>query len=126
MADYQNLNADAIYAAMVWLRNYAESSEGRAEYNALLEEKAKRVSFFREVLSGAPVVVHLRPVFEMTDALKEEIYPDEPDSVEFGIELARTLIWGPPGFASTLLDQKDPQDDQMTVAVSRFIADRAN
>ncbi len=126
MADNQDLNADAIYAAMVWLRNYAESSEGQAEYNALLDEKAEKVDFFRELLEGLSRrggVVHLRPVFELTDALKEEIYPIEPVSVEVGIELARTLIWGPPGLASILL--KDPQDP-MTVAVSRFIADRAN
>ena len=121
--DLQNLNADAIYAAMVWLRNYSESSEGQAEYNALMEQKAEKANFLRSL---SPSGVNLRPVFKITDAFKEDIYPGEPDSVEVGFELARTIIWGPSGCASALLDQKVEKTTPITVAVSRFISDQAN
>jgi len=37
MNDNQALNADAIYAAMAWLRDYADSPEGQKEFRACLE-----------------------------------------------------------------------------------------
>ena len=122
----QLLNADAIYAAMAWLRDYAESEEGQAAFRDLLEEKAEKVDFLRsfgEAADGA--TVHLRPVFEVPAAIKEEIYPGEPRSVDTGIELARGIIWGPPGCASHMLKDADLEDPMMA-ALSRYVADRAN
>jgi hypothetical protein len=47
--------------------------------------------------------VHIRPVFELTDDDKEDIYPDEPDSVDVGVELARTVLFCPPAYAVALM-----------------------
>ncbi len=64
-------------------------------------------------------------VIEVLDAKKEEIYPGEPDSIDAGIELARSVLWGPPGCASDLLKDADLEDPMMA-ALSWFVADRAN
>ena len=62
---------------------------------------------------------------EVPAAIKEEIYPGEPRSVDTGIELARGIIWGPPGGASHMLKDADLTDPMMA-ALSRYVADRAN
>lgn len=126
MGDNQNLNPAAIYAAMAFLREYAESPEGRAEYRDLLERKAEKVDVLRSITQGTEGVVHLRPVFDISDELIEEIYPGEADSVKAGIELGRTVIWGPPGAAGALLHSGCLEHDPMGAALSRFISDRAN
>ncbi len=122
----EKLNADAVYAALAWLREYAESSEGQAEYRDLLERKGEKVGVFRAMVKGTGAVVHIRPVFNIADELIEEIYPGEPDSVRAGIELGRTVIWGPPAAAGALLQSMCPEHDPIAIALSRFIADRAN
>ena len=120
------LNADAIYAAMVAIRDYVESPEGQAAYRALLEEKSEKVDFMRSlVASDTDTRVHIRPVFDLTDDRKQEIYPDEPDSVDVGVELARTILFGSSGLVETLIAGQKNQDDPIVVAVCRFIADRA-
>lgn len=122
----QPLNADAIYAAMVYLRDYSESEEGQADYRELLERKGTKANAIRslgEVL-GADTI-HIRPKFDLSGTLKEEIYPGDPDSVDAGIELGRGIIWGPPGFASAMLVDADLTDPMMA-ALSRYVADRAN
>ncbi len=40
MDNDQPLNADAIYAAVAWLRDYEESEEGQAALHALSEDGA--------------------------------------------------------------------------------------
>lgn len=127
--DGQQLNADAIYVAMVWLRDLAESPEGQAAFRTVLdvlEEEAPSADALRsigEALGGA--TVHLQPVFEVPDDTKEEIYPGEPDSVDAGIDLARRILWGPPNFASDMLKDADLKDP-IIAALSRFVAERAN
>ena len=126
MNDDRPLNADAIYAAMVWLRDYAESPEGQAAVNAVFDEKAEKVDSLRALGKRLEASsVDLRPVFEVTDTLKDEIYPGEPDSVEMGIEFARFMIWGTPNIAEIMLNRGDPKDP-ISRAISRFVADRAN
>ena len=123
--DDQQLNADAIYAAMTYLRDYAESHEGQAAFRGLLDEKAAKLDAFRSMFEGLNATVYPRPVFEILDATKEEIYPGETDSIDAGIELARSMIWGPPDFASMMLKDAD-LNDPMIAALSRYVADRAN
>lgn len=124
--DLETLNHDAIYAAMVFLREYAESPEGLADYRDLLERKAGKADFFDSLVEGTGVVVYKRPTFNLSDEKIEEIYSDEPASVRVGIEVGRTVIWGAPGVASVLLQSKDSEHDPIAIALSRFIADRAN
>ena len=131
MDDDQNLNADAIYAAMAWLRDYAESPEWQAAFRDLLEEKSAKAEALRAMghairrAVGERASVYLRPVFDISDATKEEIYPGELESVDAGLELARWVLWGAPGFASEKLKDADLNDPSLA-ALSRFISDRAN
>ena len=122
----EKLNPEAIYAAMVFLREYADSPQGQQAFNDLLEKKESKVSALRSLMTGTRGVLHIRPVFQISDDTIEEIYPGEPDSVTAGIELGRTVIWGPPGAAGALLQPKCPEHDPINVALSRFISDRAN
>ena len=122
----QPLIADAIYAAMAHLRDYAESPEGQEAFRALLDEKAAKADFLRSLGKDmGATTVHLRPAFKVSNSLKEEIYPGESVSVDAGIELARGIIWGPPGFASAMLVDAD-LNDPMMAALSRYVAERAN
>ena len=84
MTANQSLNTAAIYAAMVYLRDYSESPEGQAALRHLLDEKAAKVDAFRSMFQGLNATVYPRPVFEVPNATKEEIYPGEPDSVDAG------------------------------------------
>ena len=96
------LTADAIYAAMVYLRDYAESPEGQAAMRALFDEKSAKLDAFRSMFEGFNATVYPRPVFELSDDTKEEIYPGEVESVDASIELARSMLWGPSSFASII------------------------
>ena len=69
----EKLNPDAIYAAMAWLRDYAESPEGQAEYRLLLERKAEKAGVLRSMFEGTGAVVHLRPVFDISDELMDRL-----------------------------------------------------
>ena len=124
-ADSEHLNADAIYAAMAWLREYAESPEGKAAYRELLDQNAEKASVLRSMLTAPGVVAYLRPVFDVSDKLIEDIYPGEADSVTVGIELGRTIIWGPPDAAAAYLEML-PGHEPAGIALSRFVAGRAN
>lgn len=126
MDDTQHLNADAIYAAMVFLREYADSPQGQQAFNDLLEKKEAKVNFLRSLMTAPEAVLHIRPVFQISDDTIEEIYPGESNSVKTGIELGRSVIWGPPGAAGALLQSRCPEHDPAAQALSRFIADRAN
>ena len=123
MTDISKLNADAIYAAMVAIRDEVESPEGQAAFRALLEDKAEKVDFLRGLTSGMGTSVHIRPIFHLTQDQKENIYPNESVSVDAGVELARTILFGSAKVGELLISGN--QDDPITVAVRRFVADRA-
>ena len=117
-------NADAIYAALVHLRDYAESDEGQAAVREVMDRRAAKVDFFRSLFRDAPVDgrLYIMPKFEYGPKLCEEIYVGEQESVEFGLELARRLIWGPAAFIEDYAQSEGPPGE----ATRRFIADRAN
>ena len=91
------LNADAIYAGMAWLRDYAESPEGQKAVSALFEQKSDKVDSLRSITpKEVPAAnLYIRPVFDFSDETIEEIYPGESVSVECGIELGRSVICRP-------------------------------
>ncbi len=123
----EKLNPDAIYAAMVFLREYAESPEGQKAFSALLEQKTDKVDFFRSMIKEtAGVHCHIKPVFDISDETIEEIYPGESVSVECGIELGRSVIWGPLAFATAILQGTSSDGAPIREALRRFIAGRAN
>ncbi len=127
MDDDRNLNPDAIYAAMAWLRDYAESPEGQKAVSALFEQKSDMVDSLRSIVKDAASAnLYITPVFDFSDETIEEIYPGESVSVEYGIELGRSVIWGSPNIATAILQGTDSEDAPMRQALSRFIADRAN
>ena len=103
-----------------------ESPEGQAAYRALLDEKSQKVDFLRSLAAGHDARVHIRPVFELTEDQKQDIYPDELDSVDVGVELARTVLFCPPAYAAALMSDHQNQDDPIVVAMRRFMADRAH
>ena len=124
---HRNLNPDAIYAAMAWLREYVESPQGQATYRELLDRKTEKVDALRSLFEGTVAAVHIRPSFSIPDELVEEIYPGEPDSVKAGLELGHSVIWGPPGAAGALLQSTFYEHNSAAaIALGRFIADRAN
>ena len=126
MEDNQSLNPDAIYAGMAWLREHAESFVGRRSVSILLEKKQAKVNALRALANEVGGDCHIRPVFEVSDEMIEEIFPGESVSVECGIELGRSAIWGPPAFATAILQGTHSEDAPIREAMRRFIADRAN
>lgn len=140
MNDNQNLNPDAIYAAMAWLREYAESPEGQEKFRAHLDERDAKPNALHDMLKEAAEEAggdyFSLPKVDVSNELKEKIYPGEPISVEVGIGFARNVIWGSPNFAtailqgaySRLLEATPTLDDPDPIreAMRRFIADRAN
>ena len=130
----EKLNADAIYAGMVWLREYAESPQGQQKFRTILENPNVNNDWLKEVAGKAGGSFFSLPKIDVSDELKEEIYPGEPISVEVGIGFARNVLWGSPNFAIAILQkscsefvQRAPPDDEaIRIAMSRFIADRAN
>ncbi len=123
----EDLNADAIYAAFIYLRDYAERDEGEAAFREVMDRRSGKVDFFRslvkdasEGLEDANVRVHFIPKFEFTPELCEEIFPGE--GVEVGLYLAPKLIWGSPAMAESLAQSHGPPGE----AVRRFLTDRAH
>ena len=117
------LNADAIYAAMAEIRDEVESPGGQAAYRALLNDKSHKVDFFHSLARDTGAHVYIRPVFKLTEEQKDDIFPGDPVSVDVGVELARTILFGPSGIVDALLsgDHQDP----VYIAVHRFLSDRA-
>ena len=130
MNDNQNLNPDAIYAAMAWLREYVESPQGQEEFKAHLDKRDARPNelhaWIKKVASEAGGTFHAIPKVHLSYQQTEEIYPGEPISVEVGIGFARNLIWGSPNFSTSILQGTDSEGAPIREALSRFIADRAN
>ena len=107
MADNEQLNPDAIYAAMAWLREYAESPQGQEKFRAHLEERDAEPNELDDMLKRAAQEAggsyFSLPKIDVSDELKEEIYPGEPISVEVGIGFACNVIWGSPHFATAII-----------------------
>ena len=124
MDNNQNLNADAIYAAMAWLREYAESSEGRQDLTKFLEEHETENSAYQEMAKTTEYGAHLMPPpLSISNDGIEEIYPGEHESVLLGLKVAHNVIFGPAFYTNEML--QDP-NNPAAQALSRFIADRAN
>jgi len=122
MDDNQALNPDAIYAAMAWLREYAESPEGLEEYRRL-EERRKAAIYEHELTEGdTPLAI---PYLRLLATTIEGIYPGEAESIHIGIDLADAALRETPDQVVMRMQDMGP-DDPRVVALSRFIADRAN
>ena len=126
MAQNEHLNPDAIYAAMAWLREYAESPQGLQDLAKFLDEHEAENSAFQEIAERTEYRhgAHLMPPpLSISKDGIEEIYPGEPESVLLGLRIARNVIFGPAFYANEMLQNPDNPAVQ---ALSRFIADRAN
>ena len=80
-ADNNVLNPDAIYAGLVYMRDYAESDEADA-----MQRHADALS--------ATSAIRQVPRFNFGPELFEEIYPGERTSVEVGLELRVAVAIG--------------------------------
>lgn len=116
-----DLNADAIYAALVYLRNYAKSEKGEQDFRHLLDDKSETLNQMREMVPEGSTFKPI-PKVNATPEFCETIYPGEPLSVETGMEAGRHVVYGPAGVAAALALDKGPIGE----AVRRFIADDAN
>jgi hypothetical protein len=110
------LNADAIYAALIWTRDFFESPRGKETAARLINT----VSWPPEVLRKIKPIPRLY-IEEFSDERFEDIYPGERTSVEYGLTLAPLLIFAPER-VSSLTEDKGPAGQ----AVRRFIAHRAH
>ena len=86
----RELNADAVYTGMVWMREFCDE-EASFEHIERLVEKAKLEASCNGTLDGYAIK------FEYLDELLDWIYAGEPDSVETGLEMARCIMFGPSG-----------------------------
>ena len=122
MDDNQALSPDAIYAGMAWLREYAESPEGQEEYRRL-EERRKAAIYEHELTEGdTPLAI---PYLCLPATTIEGIYPGETESVHIGIDLADSALRENPDQVVMRMQNMGAYDPRV-VALSRFIADRAN
>lgn len=122
MGDNQDLNPDAIYAAMVWLREYLGSRKGKAAYMELLRRRNAAIDEYE--LTGGNTLLSI-PFIPLTKTMIESIYPGEAESVRIGIDLADS-VWREPPDQIEMRKQHMKPDDPRVVALSRFIADRSN
>jgi hypothetical protein len=115
-----DLNADAIYAALVYVRVYAESERSKGEFSDALD---KPNSLLQRMKGWGLDRAVVRPVpkIEIGPETIEEIYPGERASVEVGIELARMVVFNP-----SLAALQAEGDSRIAVAIRRFIADRTH
>jgi len=82
----RELNADAVYTGMVWMREFCDE-EGDVEHIERLAAKAK----LEESFNGDAIN------FVYLEEFLDWIYAGEPDSVETGLEMARCIMFGPSG-----------------------------
>ena len=111
-ADNNALNSDAIYAGLVYIRDYAAS------------DKADAMQRHVDAL-GATSSILLVPRFNFGPELFEEIYPGERTSVEVGLELGRWVVYSGFGLLEEMA-KDDKTDEPVQKAVLRFISDRAH
>lgn len=124
----KDLNAAAVYAGMVFLRGYAESHEGKAQFRELVDRKGDKVNRLRSLVkeaAGPDARAMLLPDCEFPTAVIEGIYPGEAVSVMAGIKAARWAVWGDPDLFIGLLESGAPGAPVMKAAL-RFIRDTAN
>ena len=82
----RELNADAVYTGMVWMREFCDE-EGDVEHIERQVAKAK----LEESCNGDAIN------FVYLEEFLDWIYVGEPDSVETGLEMARCIMFGPSG-----------------------------
>ena len=118
------LNPDAIYAALAYLRDLAESDEGKARLRDMAGQDVSQLETELTVrtTSGS---FHPGQKFTLTPELLEEIYPEERPSVEVGFELGRWVVYGSPGMLEAVAEGDAP-GDPILAAVRRFIANMAH
>lgn len=108
------------------LRDYANSDRGKSSFREFLDKKSEPIKALRaltdNITDDAPAVLHPIPKLEFTPEICEAIYPDERESVEFGLEIGRFLIWGSLSLAAGFVNSDEPAGE----AVRRFMADRAH
>ncbi len=91
----RELNADAVYTGMVWMREFCDE-EGDVEHIERLVAKAK----LEESFNGDAINFVYREEF------LDWIYAGEPDSVETGLEMARCIIFGTPDYIDSVYPNK--------------------
>ncbi len=118
------INSDAIYAALVYLRDRAESGEGKTKLRDIAGRDVSQLDtkLTARTTSGS---FHPGQRVSFTPELLEEIYPGEHLSVEVGLELGRWVVYGSPGMLEAAREG-DAVGDPIQQAISRFIADRAH
>lgn len=99
----QPLDADAIYAARAWLRDYSESEEGQAALRALLQEKAGKTalppSLPPEGLGRAQAAAFCGLSVKSFDAAVKDARL--PQAIRFGRKDGR-FIWTVTGLSAAL------------------------
>ena len=93
------LNADAVYTGMVWMREFRDE-EGSVED---IERQIKKMELVASC-DGTPDGNAIK--FEYRDEFLDWIYAGEPESVETGLEMARCVIFGPPGYIDSVYPNK--------------------
>jgi hypothetical protein len=116
-----DLNADAIYTAMCWMRGYLNTPEGQAEA-AILTARGE-VSRWSLTSGTGEAIGGSNPDFDDFDQDQcNEIYPGEHMSVQVGRFLAVKYLYGGEDFAAFIADHH-PYDCPTAVALRRFMAD---
>jgi len=91
----RELNADAVYTGMVWMREFSDE-EGGFEH---IERQVAKTKLEASCNGSAIKLAYL-------DEFLDWIFADEPDSVETGLEMARCIIFGPPGYIDSVYPNK--------------------
>ncbi len=89
------LNADAVYTGMVWMREFRDE-EGSVE-------RIKRQITKMELVASCDGNA-IKYVYR--DEFLDWIYAGEQESVETGLEMARCVIFGPPGYIDSVYPNK--------------------
>ena len=89
------LNADAVYTGMVWMREFSDEEEGFEDIERLVAKEKLEASCNGDAIK-----------FAYLDEFLDSIYAGEPDSVETGLEMARCVIFGPPGYIDSVYPNK--------------------
>jgi len=104
------LNADAVYTGMVWMREFSDE-EGSVEYIERLVSNTEREAS----CNGTPDCFDM--TFKYPDRYLDRIYVGEPESVEKGLAMALCIIFGPPGYIDNVYPNKCKA---MNKALGRF------
>jgi hypothetical protein len=95
----RELNADAVYTGMVWMREFSEE-EGCVEYIERLVSNMEREAS----CNGTPDCFEM--TFKYPDGFLDWIYAGEPESVEKGLAMAYCIIFGPTGYIDIVYTNK--------------------